>query len=179
MYHFGVNGSGPKAIPIDPHDLVGAAKRLTESILADERTHHISTAFLPHRHLVIRIVDQLTWLMFPGFIGPRELSADALGDHVRSVISEVSGSLFEQVSGALRYERKIESRGSMFREQCAECDARAAQVVSAFMAALPNVRRLLSLDVQAAYDGDPAARHTDETIFCYPGIRASTSSTFP
>jgi serine O-acetyltransferase len=172
MYHFGVNGSGPKAIPIDPHDLVGAAKRLTESILADERTHHISTAFLPHRHLVIRIVDQLTWLMFPGFIGPRELSADALGDHVRSVISEVSGSLFEQVSGALRYERKIESRGSMFREQCAECDARAAQVVSAFMAALPNVRRLLSLDVQAAYDGDPAARHTDETIFCYPGIRA-------
>jgi serine O-acetyltransferase len=172
MYHFGMNGSRPKPIPIDPHDLVGAARRLTESILADERTHHISTTFLPHRHLVIRIVDQLTWLMFPGFIGPRELTADTLGDHLGSVISEVSGSLFEQVSGALRYERKIESRSSMFREQCAECDARAGQVVSAFMATLPNVRQLLSLDVQAAYDGDPAARHTDETIFCYPGVRA-------
>ena len=43
------------------------------------------------------------------------------------------------------------------------------------MAALPNVRRLLSLDVQAAYDGDPAARHTDETIFCYPGVLAVTN----
>ncbi|MHC4128617.1 MAG: serine O-acetyltransferase, partial [Planctomycetota bacterium] len=144
-----------------------------ESIRADERTHHLSTAYLPHRHQVMRILDQLTWLMFPGFAGPRELDTDALDDHVRSVVNEVSASLFEQVTGALRYERKLDSRNN-FREQCAECDARAAQVISAFMGALPDVRRLLSLDVQAAYDGDPAARHTDETIFCYPGVRALT-----
>jgi serine O-acetyltransferase len=169
-----MNRPASNAIPIDPHELVNAARQITDSILADERTHHISTTFLPHRHQVIRIVDQLTWLMFPGFAGPRELSAEGLYGHVESVVSEVSAILFDQVSGALRYERKVESRSSMFREQCADCDARAALVVSAFMAKLPKVRRLLSLDVQAAFDGDPAARHTDETIFCYPGIRALT-----
>ena len=41
-----------------------------------------------------------------------------------------------------------------------------------FLHAIPEVRRKLSLDIQAAFDGDPAATHTDETIFCYPGIDA-------
>ncbi|MHC4415556.1 MAG: serine O-acetyltransferase EpsC [Planctomycetota bacterium] len=165
---------GPQDSQIDPHQLERAAKRLTESILADERTRHVSTAFLPHRRQIIRVLEQLTWLMFPGFVGPRELSIETLNDHVSSVLEDVGQALVEQVSGALRYERRIESRGNMFREECEECDARAAQVVSGFLATLPNIRELLSLDVQAAYDGDPAAQHTDETIFCYPGIRALT-----
>ncbi|MBL1216399.1 MAG: hypothetical protein D8M59_02770 [Planctomycetes bacterium] len=53
-----------------------------------------------------------------------------------------------------------------------ECDRLAAEITHAFLGRLPEVRRLLSLDVQAALDGDPAAEHTDETIFCYPGVMA-------
>jgi serine O-acetyltransferase len=163
-----------ESLPLDLSRLASAAQRLTDSILADDRTHHISTAFLPRRREIIRVLDQLTWLMYPGFVGPRELSAEILRDHVGSVVNEVSASLFTQISGALRYEQKIESRSTMFRERSAECDTRAGRILSSFMETLPNIRRLLSLDVQAAYDGDPAARHTDETIFCYPGIRALT-----
>jgi serine O-acetyltransferase len=43
------------------------------------------------------------------------------------------------------------------------------------MARLPEVRRLLATDVQAAYEGDPAATSPDEAIFCYPGMLAITS----
>ncbi|MCA9290901.1 MAG: hypothetical protein KDA25_07220, partial [Phycisphaerales bacterium] len=93
---------------------------------------------------------------------------------VERVLADLSPRLFDQVTGALRYERQIERSNPAFDDVCAECDRRAHQVVTMFVGALPGVRARLSLDVQAAYDGDPAARHTDETIFCYPGLRAIT-----
>ncbi len=46
------------------------------------------------------------------------------------------------------------------------------------LAQLPELRRLLALDIQAAYDGDPAARHTDETALCYPGVEAIATHRF-
>lgn len=55
-----------------------------------------------------------------------------------------------------------------------DCQDRAASMTRAFMERLPEVRRMLSLDVQAALDGDPAACSTDEAILTYPGVRAIT-----
>lgn len=148
------------------------SRLVTRSILDDERTRHLSTAYLPDRDAVLVILQKLTWLMFPGFFGPRKLSEAWVQEHVHTVLTDVTRSLFEQVSGAFRYERNIESRSSMFEEHCLECDALAMRVMTQFISAIPEVRRKLSLDVQAAFDGDPAARHTDETVFCYPGVRA-------
>ncbi len=48
-----------------------------------------------------------------------------------------------------------------------------AKAVS-FLEQLPAVRKLLAMDVQAAYDGDPACKSLDEVIFCYPGLEAVT-----
>lgn len=153
--------------------LIGrAARRTTASILSDERTRHISAAYLPHRRELLRILDELHTLLFPGFFGPRDLTEDTVHDRANAVLKDVSRSLYAQISGALRYEKNIDLRSGAFEKECAKCDARAAQVVTAFLEALPEIRWLLSLDVQAAFDGDPAARHTDETIFCYPGVRA-------
>jgi serine O-acetyltransferase len=166
------DGINPPEASGIPATLEETAKRLTESILADPRTRHVSTAFLPERKAVERLLEKLMWLLFPGFSQPRDLTARTMHIHVASVLTEVSRGLFEQISGALRYERGIEARDTTFDRRCAECDAKALQITDAFIARLPDARRILSLDVQAAYDGDPAARHTDETIFCYPGLRA-------
>jgi len=166
------DGSNPPEAAGIPPSLEEAARRLTGSILADERTRHVSTAYLPDREAVLGIVEKLTWLLFPGFSRPRDVTARTMPIRVASVLTEVSRALFEQVSGALRYERGIESRDSTFERQCTECDTKALLIVDAFIGRLPEVRGILSLDVQAAYDGDPAAHHTDETIFCYPGLRA-------
>ncbi|MBC8106035.1 MAG: serine acetyltransferase, partial [Anaerolineae bacterium] len=58
--------------------------------------------------------------------------------------------------------------------QCQECEQQAGEIVAAFLARLGDIRKLLADDVQAAFDSDPAAQNTDETIFCYPGIFAIT-----
>ncbi|MCC7146822.1 MAG: serine acetyltransferase [Phycisphaeraceae bacterium] len=49
-------------------------------------------------------------------------------------------------------------------------DQKAEHIVEAILTQLPEIRRMLALDVQAAFDGDPAATSTDEIIFCYPGL---------
>ena len=155
--------------------LEDAIDRMTASIRAETRIRHICTAYLPHRSAVIQILEWLTWLMFPGFFGPRELSDSSLREHVADVASKAHHALAEQISRALRYERHVENDSGAFDQQCAECDARAAEAAVVYVSRLPELRRLLSLDVQAAFDGDPAARHTDETIFSYPGILALTT----
>ena len=154
--------------PYHPQDV----RRIVESINADQRTRHVSASFLPDREEIIAIVDRSRWLLFPGFFGPRGLSEAELNDHVESVVDDVSRRLFMQITGALRYQKHLDSHSPRFAEQCAECDAKAKQIVTSFIGELPWIRTMLSFDVQAAYDGDPAAQHTDEVIFSYPGLRA-------
>lgn len=158
--------------PVEGLDV--AVERLAASILHDPRTRHLSTAYLPHRHEVLAVLERLVWLMFPGFVGPRELSVDTIREHVARVTGEIAEGLVRQVSASLRYAEGVEQGGRNFAERSARCDEKAAAVVGRFLDRLPEVRRLLSLDVQAAFDADPAARHTDEVIFSYPGIRALT-----
>jgi len=58
---------------------------------------------------------------------------------------------------------------------CTQCDEQSRDLTSEFLSKLPEVRRLLATDVQAAYEGDPAATSPDEAILCYPGILAITN----
>jgi serine O-acetyltransferase len=58
---------------------------------------------------------------------------------------------------------------------CGACPDRALDLARAFLARLPEVRRLLATDIQAGFEGDPAATSPDEVLFCYPGLLAITS----
>ena len=156
--------------PLSGERLDVLASQVAESIKEDQRTRHLTTSYLPSRREVIGVLERLSWMLFPGFNGPRIIDADALESHTRQLLAGVAGPLFHQIAGALRYAEETEP--ITFSEHCPDCDERAREVVDAFLSRIPEIRRALSLDVQAAYDGDPAAHHTDETIFCYPGIRA-------
>src|SRR5436189_3814969 len=59
-------------------------------------------------------------------------------------------------------------------EECKQCDHEAAEIVATVFERIPQLREVLATDVQAAFDGDPAAQSTDETIFSYPGLFAIT-----
>lgn len=157
--------------PLSGQQLDALASAVAASIEEDHRTRHLSTDYLPSRREVIGALERLSWILFPGFIGPRSIDEATLEQHTRTLLADVAGPLFHQIAGALRY---AESAGQQitFDEHCPDCDAQASVVVHHFLSAIPEIRRLLAMDVQAAYDGDPAAHHTDETIFCYPGVRA-------
>jgi serine O-acetyltransferase len=118
---------------------------------------------LPSRDAVIEIVEALRTVLFPGYFGPSDLTDENLTFHIGSTLDRIRRDLREQLK-----------RGICFdcRERDGCCDARADRATQRFLARLPAVREMLATDVQAAYDGDPAARNPDETIFCYPGILA-------
>ena len=90
--------------------------------------------------------------------------------HVGDLIESLHDKLTVQIGRALRHDAKAS-------EMCTEeSDFEALGQVKAvqFLEQVPEVRRLLAMDVQAAFDGDPAVRTIDEVIFCYPGLEAVT-----
>ena len=154
-------------MPEDP------AAALLESYAADPRTVAVGARFLPSRARVIELIEALRRLTFPGFFGDEPLAEADLEAVTRRRLEEVDALLYDQVRHALRYELNREGPGRAgVGDDCDRCDVRAHEVADAFVARIPEVRRLLGTDVQAAFDGDPATDHTDETIFCYPGIDA-------
>ena len=148
---------------------------LTEGVLNSYQTglraEHIDATFLPSRDAAIDVLELLHQLVFPGFIGEQKLTNQNLRDHVQSLVAQVRDSLENQIDAALRYSRNLERDGT--GDDCAACTRVAREVTDAFLTELPEIRRMLALDVQAAYDGDPACRNTDEVIFCYPGVYAT------
>ncbi len=157
----------------DPHrhpDLSGVVDLLVASYQGDPSTQHINATFLPNRARVIEIIESLRCLTFPGFFDEARITDENLRDHTDRLLKHTDHLLYEQVRQALRYEMNRDGDGR--GDNCDDCDAAAREKTNAFLRRIPEVRRLLSTDVQAAYDSDPASVHTDETIFCYPGLDA-------
>ena len=152
-------------------DISPLVASLTEASEVHERIQHLSSTHLPNRDVVLWILEQLHCVLFPGFFGPRDLTEQSLQPHVHRVLEEVRHDLESQIEGALRYQ---EATDDPAHGEPGDESGPAKRIAAAFLNGLPDIRRQLSLDVRAAYDGDPAARHTDEAVLCYPGIRAIT-----
>ena len=144
---------------------------LVDSYRNDPRTAHLDSTFLPSRAKTIAIIETLRRVLFPGFFDDFRLGSDTIKYHVGDLLSQARNQIYEQVREALRYDQN-RTMGKGAGDACDHCDSKAMEVTHAFLNRLPELRRLLSLDVQAAFTGDPAASSTDETIFCYPGVDA-------
>ena len=144
---------------------------LVDQYAADERTRHIDAMFLPSRDRCIELIEALRRLTFPGFFEEERLTSDNIAAHTADLLVTIDALLYEQVRQTVRYLHTLQHKAEP-PEDCPSCDGTARTKTNAFLRAVPEVRRKLSLDVQAAFDGDPAATSTDETIFCYPGIDA-------
>ena len=125
---------------------------------------------LPSRDTVIDIVETLRTVLFPGYFGTSELNPETAAFHVGSALDRIRRSLREQIRRGLCFACDRLGVG-----QRVDCDDRADHLTGEFLARLPGLRRTLGMDVQAAYEGDPAATCPDETILCYPGVLAITN----
>ena len=171
-------------LPDQPQPDLTRSTRLDETVDAlmasypkDPRTEHIDATFLPSRALTIQIVEILRRIAFPGFFDKRRITSENLRFHIGELLGQLDEMLYDQVRQSLRYGQNEKFRGTDMQDDCAEeqhvdCDALAREKTDALLAFLPELRRLIALDVQAAFDGDPAAKATDEAVFCYPGIDA-------
>ena len=160
------------------HPLSSKLREITQSIVAsygegEVKAHNIDPDLrLPSRESAIRILERLLSVFYPGYHGVQHLTEENVAFHVGSILDEVAEELSEQVYLAFYFECRKNGNGITGR--CEHCAERAEEVIDRFFAGLAELRRRLAHDVQAAYDGDPAASSLAEIIFAYPGLRAIT-----
>jgi serine O-acetyltransferase len=133
---------------------------------------------LPSRAVVVRILENLFAVLYPGFYGVQHLTHGNVEYHVGALLDDIAADLYEQA--VLAYEflepgEELPVEGPVGGEwQEARRTRLAERAVERFLGRIPELRRLLVLDVHATMDGDPAARSLAEVIFAYPGFEAVT-----
>jgi serine O-acetyltransferase len=135
---------------------------------------HVNSYELPSMEAVATILEQCRTLIFPGFVGPSLIRSTLteLREMVHERVSSLRVSLRRQIYRGLHHKVQLE-KGT--RElDCPHCAAKAEDITESFLEDLINIREIIADDVQAHYEGDPAASGTDEIIFCYPGLYATT-----
>jgi serine O-acetyltransferase len=135
---------------------------------------HIGSYELPSEREVESIVEQCRALLFPGYAGSdvERCAPSTLRDVIRARLIEMRLALHHQVYRASHHKRQQQLGRSDL--ECIECAGKADSITDRFLAHLPELRAQVSLDLRAAYEGDPTASGVDEILFCYPGIYATT-----
>jgi serine O-acetyltransferase len=116
---------------------------------------------LPRRSEVVAVTEKLLELIFPGFerAGTYPSSAVLLADCHRELADQISRAIC-RISGG----------------ECDACESgcsrRSDELAMKLLSRLPQIREIMKKDVEAAYNGDPAAKSFDEIILSYPGVRA-------
>src|ERR1700722_8809526 len=146
---------------------------ITEAIVATytECSHinHLGHRPLPSWEAVIEILDDLVEILFPGFARRQNLHMGNVEYHVGDLIDGLHDKLTVQIARAMRHEHACvhpDERVPL------DLEALAQQKAVELLRRLPDVRMELEQDVQAAFEGDPAAKSQHEIIFCYPGLKA-------
>ena len=112
-----------------------------------------------------KIMSLLQKVIFPGFFGTEEEAQnDSMAYYIGVYLEQVYDLLQEQIFHGLCFEREADCPD--------EPRDRASEVAVAFINQVPRIKYLLSTDVKAILDGDPAAKSPSEIIFCYPAVRA-------
>ena len=119
---------------------------------------------LPSGPALNEIVELCRAILFPGFYGNSNLNSKTLPYHIGINVERLYQLLSEQILAGLCFVESTED---------ATCPTEKAQCIAAeFIGKLPEIRRILATDVEAAYNGDPAATSFGEIISCYPVIKA-------
>lgn len=120
---------------------------------------------LPSRLLLSQIVEQLAAVMFPNRLG----FADLNEENIDYFVGHSLDSLLRELTGQLALELQFTAASALSSN---DAHGQALVLSQQFAQQLPAIRRLLDSDIQAAFEGDPAARSPDEVLVCYPGIIA-------
>lgn len=142
--------------------IVGELRKIRVASL-EHRQRRNRPPKLPSRKSLAAVVEGLAAALFPNRLGPPGLTDEAIDYFVGHTLDVALRELCDQVMRELR-----------FAGQDNDIEARACHLVHEFAAGLPAVRLLLDSDIRAAFEGDPAARSSDEVLVCYPGITALT-----
>lgn len=122
---------------------------------------------LPSGAMLCEIVELARAILFPGYFGNATLNSRTINYHIGVNVERLMELLTQQILAGLC---SVEENSNQAYGE--ELRLKAANLSAQFIARLPQIRKLLATDVEAAYNGDPAATSYGEVISCYPAIKA-------
>lgn len=133
-----------------------AAEEMAAIMSASPVSMYGSRLRLPDRKAIIAILKEVRRLMFPAYFGDSDLMALSPADYAALLLERIETALTAQISLALPVEEAH----------------LAPEITREVVEQLPAIQRRLLTDIDAIFDGDPAARNKEEIIFAYPGLFA-------
>jgi serine O-acetyltransferase len=145
--------------------------RIVQTYTETSSISHLGHCALPSYDVIVSAIEDLKEIIYPGYRRREGLHIGNVTYHVGDLIDGLHDKLTTQIGRALRHE-------AGFSRNCQQVDrdfeALGQSKAILFLEAIPEIRRMLALDAQAALVGDPAVKTLDEVIFCYPGLEAVT-----
>ena len=127
---------------------------------------------LPSGRVLGEIIELARCILFPGYYGQSSVNPKTIRYHIGVNLERMHSLLSEQILAGLCFAENaddtVDNRDTLFVKD----HRRAEQIATELVARMPQIRRTLSTDVVAAYNGDPAAESHGEIISCYPVIKA-------
>ena len=111
---------------------------------------------LPDRSAIISLIKELRRLFFPAYFGDPQLMALPAENYAALLLERIETALTTQIALALPEEESLQ----------------ASRITQSIVAELPRIQQVLLTDIEATFDGDPAAANKEEIIFAYPGLFA-------
>lgn len=146
----------------------GLVDDILESYHKYELTRRIDAENMLNKDILIEISGELRKILFPGFFDKNRVRSEYIKFLLGERLEFIQYTLRKQVAEAIG---NMDIKGGCCKS---EANDRAEEIVYKFIKKIPKIREYLYTDIQAAYNGDPAAYSTDEIIFSYPGVFAIT-----
>jgi serine O-acetyltransferase len=142
--------------------------RLVSSSRRPELFAHADAELIPSAEKIVEVIQRARRLLFPGYFDGQVLDANGLEYAVGMEVTQLFDNLSQLIALSIRHDCQ------RYQLVCTRCQERGQEEAVAFLNTLPEIREVLTTDIQAAYDGDPAARTIDEVVISYPGALAVT-----
>lgn len=120
----------------------------------------------PDKEAIIEVVEKLLKILYPGYYSDRVYKIYSLKNNMAATIEDVIFNLSKQISIVMKYTSKDSNTEDLV------VDEKAKSLALDFMKRIPSIRAVLDTDIEAAFEGDPAASNRDEIVLSYPGLFA-------
>lgn len=148
-------------------EIAGIVNELLEDYKMGRSVDKMEDIFnMPDKEKVTAIVHKLLKIILPGYYRDKAYKIYNASSNLSVIIEDVIYHLTKQIAIALRYDEAFADRPEE------ELKEESERLCVAFFKTIPSIRAKVETDLQAAFDGDPAARSKDEVVFSYPGFFA-------
>lgn len=145
-----------------------AVEEIIKNCHEETTASHVDNEPIPSRKSIIDIINKFFEIVYPGYFNDEKLDPVSLDYYIGQCVIKLYDMLAEQVTSCIRHECL------RYDLSCQECLEAGYDISLQVLHQIPMLRNILASDVQAFYEGDPAAKSYDEIIFSYPGIFAIT-----